>query len=256
MEPEIRFRIAHISDTHISDFGQFVESAFREGTRLLRNLSPKPNVIIHSGDLTDNGVLSEYKMALDKLAEFDQRVIITSGNHDQKNLGYMLFDEFIGKLDYEVVMDNIQFLIINSAQPDRDEGRIGRRRAEWVAKTLLDDKIKILVFHHHLVPVPFAGREVNLLDDAGEILDLAIRKKVNIVLMGHRHVRSALKVEDLLLVNAGTFSCRRTRGKFGYSFNIIDITEQNEVLVKEVSIGSGKITLLKKIGLFFSKEKL
>ncbi len=250
MDPEIKFRIAHISDTHISDFGQFLPSAFREGVKLLRELEPKPNIIIHSGDLTDNGILSEYKLALDKLSEFDQKVIVTAGNHDQKNYGNVLFDEFIGKLDYELVIGDFQFLIINSGQPDRDEGRLGRRRLEWISKTLSDNKIKILVFHHHLVPVPFAGREVNVLEDAGDVIDLIIKKKVSLVLMGHRHVRNAIKVEGILLVNAGTFSCRRTRGKFGFSFNLIDITEQNEIIAKEVSIDYGKIITLKKASLF------
>jgi len=55
----------------------------------------------------------------------------------------------------------------------------------------------------------------------------------------------------LILVNAGTFSCRRTRGKFGYSFNLIDITEENEVHIHEVSIDYGKTTLLKKYNLRF-----
>ncbi len=248
---DIKFRIAHISDTHISDFGQFVNSSFEDGVELLNSLDPKPNIIVHSGDLTDNGVLSEYKLALEKLSEFDQRVVITAGNHDQRNFGNSLFDEFIGRLDYEIKIDDFQFLIINSAEPDRDEGRIGRRRMEWISNTLAKDKIKILVFHHHLIPVPYSGREVNVLEDAGDILDMAIRNKVHLVLMGHRHVRHATRVEDLILVNAGTFSCRRTRGKFGYSFNLIDITEEGEVLIHEVSIDYGKITLLKKYNLRF-----
>ncbi|HLI46346.1 MAG TPA: metallophosphoesterase, partial [Geobacterales bacterium] len=193
---DIKFRIAHISDTHISDFGQFVNSSFEDGVELLNSLDPKPNIIVHSGDLTDNGVLSEYKLALEKLSEFDQRVVITAGNHDQRNFGNSLFDEFIGRLDYEIKIDDFQFLIINSAEPDRDEGRIGRRRMEWISNTLAKDKIKILVFHHHLIPVPYSGREVNVLEDAGDILDMAIRNKVHLVLMGHRHVRHATRVED------------------------------------------------------------
>jgi len=248
---DIKFRIAHISDTHISDFGQYVDNAFKEGVKLVNKLVPKPNIIVHSGDLTDNGVLSEYKLALDKMSEFDQRIVITAGNHDQRNFGNSLFDEFIGKLDYELRIEDFQFLIINSAQPDRDEGRIGRRRMEWISNTLAKDKIKILVFHHHLIPVPYAGREANVLEDAGDILEMAIRNKVHLVLMGHRHVRNVIKVEDLILVNAGTFSCRRTRGKFGYSFNLIDITEENEVYIHEVSIDYGKTTLLKKYNLRF-----
>jgi 3',5'-cyclic AMP phosphodiesterase CpdA len=43
--------------------------------------------------------------------------------------------------------------------------------------------IKILVFHHHLVSVPFSGRDKDVLEDAGDILDMVLRHRVNLVFM-------------------------------------------------------------------------
>jgi predicted phosphodiesterase len=44
--------------------------------------------------------------------------------------------------------------------------------------------------------------------------------------MGHRHVPWAVKIHKTLLVNAGTFSCNRTRAHYGYTFNVIDIEDK------------------------------
>ena len=57
--------------------------------------------------------------------------------------------------------------------------------------------------------------------------------------MGHRHVPWAVKIHKTLLVNAGTFSCNRTRAHYGNTFNIIDI-EDDEIEVTVVNIGKDK----------------
>ena len=57
--------------------------------------------------------------------------------------------------------------------------------------------------------------------------------------MGHRHVPWGVKIHKTLLVNAGTFSCNRTRAHFGNTFNIIDIDE-SDIKVKVVDVGKEK----------------
>ena len=93
----------------------------------------------------------------------------------------------------------------------------------------------VIGFHHHLIPIPNSGREYNLIEDAGETLDIILRNNVPLVLMGHRHVPYGVKIHNTLLVNAGTFSCTRTRAHFGNTFNIIDIDDR-EVTVTVVDI--------------------
>ena len=53
--------------------------------------------------------------------------------------------------------------------------------------------------------------------------------------MGHRHVPWAVKIHKSLLVNAGTFSCNRTRARFGNTFNVIDI-DNDEIEITVVDI--------------------
>jgi len=104
--------------------------------------------------------------------------------------------------------------------------------------------MKILVFHHHLVSVPFSGRDQDVLEDAGDILDMVLRHKVNLVLMGHRHVRRVLQIYDTVLVNTGTVSSIRTRGRLGQSYNIIDVLTDGSIRVTERNITAKNSSVL------------
>ncbi len=232
----IAFRIAHISDTHISGYGHFLEGVFDKAIKEINALRPVPDVVVHSGDITNYGVLSEYELAESKLAFIKPRLITVPGNHDEKNYGSELYMETFGPVDVRVDVGRATIFCMNSPEPDRDAGRLGRRRQSFLEeelKTLRKDRIKIIVFHHHLVPVPGAGREENVLEDAGDILDMVLQHDVDLVLMGHRHMRRTLKIEGSILVNAATLSSIRTRGRVGNSFNIIDILEDGTTKVYE-----------------------
>lgn len=240
---ELEFRIAHVSDTHISPHGNFVGEIFDRAVNEINQLQPQPDVVIHTGDLTENGVLTEYDLAVRKLKAFKPRILVAPGNHDERNYGNSLFAEMVGPVDSELKLGKIAIYIADSPQPDRDEGRLGRRRQTYLEERLSqleENVIKILVFHHHLVSVPFSGRDKDVLEDAGDILDMVLRHKVSLVLMGHRHVRRALRINDSVLVNAGTVSSVRTRGKLGHSYNLIDIFRDGSIRVIERNITENK----------------
>jgi len=249
---DLALRIAQISDTHISRYGQFVERAFNATTREINRLKPQPDVIVHSGDLTDIGVLADYELAVEKMKLLKAKVAIAPGNHDERNYGQSLFKEIIGPMDYEVKVGRAIVFISNSPQPDRDDGRLGRRRQDYLEekfRAIPSRTIKILVFHHHLVPVPYSGREANVLEDAGDILEMVLKHKIDIVLMGHRHVTRVMRINDTVLVNAGTTSSVRTRGMLGHSFNLIDIFEDGTVEVTERNLTQRKTISLARYGL-------
>jgi len=153
----------------------------------------------------------------------------------------------IGPVDSESRHEDVTIYITDSPQPDRDEGRLGRRRQEYLEDKLSQTRketIKILVFHHHLVSVPYSGRDQDVLEDAGDVLDMVLRHGVNLVLMGHRHVRRTLQIHGTVLVNAGTTSSIRTRGRLGHSYNLIDIFEDGSIKVEERRITERKTVAL------------
>ncbi|MBS7631942.1 metallophosphoesterase [Candidatus Bathyarchaeota archaeon] len=243
---DLLIRIAHFSDTHISSFGNFLEKYFDKTADAINRLDPAPDIVIHSGDLTDNGVLEDYEFAIEKLKSINGRLVLAPGNHDERNYGQELFKEMLGNLDREEHIGRLAVYIMNSPEPDRDEGRLGRRRQAFLEEKLSQlpkDIIKVIVFHHHLVPIPYAGRETNVLEDAGDILETVLRNSVSFVFMGHRHVSRVLRINQSILINAATTSSIRTRGRLGHSFNIVDIYSDNRINVIEYNTSLDKTFL-------------
>ena len=58
--------------------------------------------------------------------------------------------------------------------------------------------------------------------DAGDTLECLQRADVNLVLSGHKHVPYAWRLEDLFVVNAGTVSTTRLRGKTKPCYNVVE----------------------------------
>jgi len=227
-------RIGHISDIHCNFGADFNSEIFDKAVKTLNKY--ESDIIFISGDLTTEGLLSEYEMAQEKLKQINGKLVIVPGNHDERNLGFKLFPEFFGETDFIHAYDDLNFVGLASSEPDKDAGRLGRGRHKKIVEGISkSDKITVIGFHHHLIPVPNSGRETNIIDDAGETLDIILKNEVPLVLMGHRHVPWAVKIHKTLLVNAGTFSCTRTRAHFGNTFNIIDINDKKiEVSVVDV----------------------
>ena len=231
-------KIAHISDIHCNFGSDFNEKMFDKAAKMVNKLDA--DFVFLSGDLTTEGLLTEYKLAKEKLKQINGKLVIVPGNHDERNLGFKLFPEFFGKPSFIHEYDDINFIGLASSEPDKDNGRLGRRRHIFIEEgTNKNSKMNIIGFHHHLIPVPNSGRETNIIDDAGETLDFILKNEIPLILMGHRHVPWAVQIHKTLLVNAGTFSCTRTRAHFGNTFNIIDIDE-DEIEVTVVDIGKEK----------------
>lgn len=227
-------KIAHISDLHLTG-PNFVQ---KWGENIIDILSSvKPEVLVITGDITDDGYIHEYDMAkryIDKI--MIKNKIIVLGNHDARNEGYKIFEEIFGTRFPYYESDKVVILGLDSTEPDIDDGHIGRGNYDTIREKLsVKTKIKILTLHHHLIPIPGTGRERNIPVDAGEVLKLCTELEVNFVLSGHKHLPWVWKLENSYFFTAGTASSRRLKGKSYPSFNLLEI-EEEEVIFKEVNV--------------------
>jgi Icc protein len=188
-----------------------------------------PDIVVCSGDLTSFGFQQEYSEAkayLDRIA--CELLVVIPGNHDSRNVGYIHFEELFGERNHVVRSNGVTVVAVDSTEPDLDHGVIGRGRYKWIEEQFLQPAdFRIFVLHHHLLPVPGTGRERNVVYDAGDTLEVLQRCGVNLVLSGHKHVPYAWRLENLFVVNAGTVSSLRLRGKTRACYNLIEIENRH-----------------------------
>ncbi len=234
-----KMRIVIISDTHITPTeGIFNQKAFGKGIEIINKIKDV-SLFLHLGDITQSGTLMDYEYALDKMEQFKpiskaplQYLI---GNHDSLNVGYLLFEEFLGERHFEYEDANIYLIGIDSTKPDIHSGVLGHGTIKAIEKRLAlperQNKLKIVCFHHQLIPIPYTGKERSAIDDSGDMLQMLLDTKADLVLNGHRHTSNLYKVsnseKDLYIFNSGTFSCNKTRYRELFTYSIIDINNKS-----------------------------
>jgi 3',5'-cyclic AMP phosphodiesterase CpdA len=221
-------KLVQISDLHIG--GLFKQDAFNTIVKEV-NDDLKPDVIIISGDLTDDGLLFQFEQARKEIDRFNcPNLIVFPGNHDYRHTGYLLFKKFFPftKQIYEFD-DNIVVVTLGTARPDRDEGEVGHRQSIWMEDTLgkyNNFKTKIVAMHHHLIAIPDTGyANVVGISDAGDTLRACLESKVDLVLCGHKHRPWLWNLGTLKIAYAGTACSWRYRGVFEDTYNIIDVKD-------------------------------
>jgi 3',5'-cyclic AMP phosphodiesterase CpdA len=221
-------KLVQISDLHIG--GLFKQDAFNTIVKEV-NDDLNPDVIIISGDLTDDGLLFQFEQARKEIDRFNcPNLIVFPGNHDYRHTGYLLFKKFFPftKQIYEFD-DNIVVVTLGTARPDRDEGEVGHRQSIWMEETLgkyNNFKTKIVAMHHHLIAIPDTGyTNVVGISDAGDTLRACLESKVDLVLCGHKHRPWLWNLGTLKIAYAGTACSWRYRGVFEDTYNIIDVKD-------------------------------
>ena len=214
--------IVQISDIHVGP--EFRDETFQRGVDEINEL--KPDILLVTGDLTENGLLSQYQRAQELMKQFSCRTkVYTSGNHDYRNTGYLLFKEFLPSKPV-IRKKGVTITVLSTARPERNDGEVGHRQIVWLERELRMGKgFRLVMMHHHLVPVPDTGPNTIPIVDAGDVLRAVSRGGVDLIVCGHRHRPWKWVLNPVPIVHAGSFSSERLRGFFSNSYNIINVNE-------------------------------
>jgi len=229
--------IVQLSDLHVGS--QFQPKVFETVVKEVNELNP--DVIVITGDLTNQGLMKEYEKCKSLLTKFNtKKIIFISGNHDYRNTGYLLFKKFFPFETINELDDDVVLVTVGTARPDRNNGEVGYRQNLWLERTMkkYKDKVKIVAMHHHLIPIPDTGSDEITVVDAGDVLRTVLDTRVDLVLCGHKHRPWAWNFGKLTVVNAGTATSERVRGFFENTYNILTIS--NKKMQVDLKIVGGK----------------
>jgi len=150
--------IAQITDTHVG----FEPEAGDEEFNYLRFCmaidhllaqSVKPDLLILTGDLADNGAPDSYERFKQPLARCDFPIHVMTGNHDNRD---RLLDAFPdcptadGFMQYAIEVGDLRIVCLDTLQHGRHGGAFCEARAAWLAAELAahPDTPTLIVMHH------------------------------------------------------------------------------------------------------------
>ncbi len=212
-------RIVHISDLHFGE--ELVRDKVVKAVKQINEL--EPDLVIFTGDMTCWGIHTEMRDAYETLIDLKPELLAVPGNHDARNIGLEFFELYFGSTKKYVSADDIAIIAADSTQPDLDDGYIGEEQRRWIEQKIRSDKVNILALHHHIVPIPETGRERNVLIDAGEVVEMVMRKGIAVVLAGHRHMPYSVRLMRTHIIHAGTLGSFKVLGMPDQNYNVIEL---------------------------------
>jgi Icc protein len=243
MTTQGRLTICQISDIHCGS-AYFIPDLLERSILEINDLDP--TAVVVSGDLTDAGYRQEFEAAAEYVRRFQcEHVMVIPGNHDSRNVGYIHFERLFGERYSCVGFEDAIMVGVDSSEPDLNDGRVGREHYGFIREAFAgaDERLKIFVIHHHLIPIPGTGRERNIIFDAGDVLELLDEVGADLVLSGHKHVPYSWKLENMFLVNAGTASTTRLRGNTRPCYNIIEISDGHVRVFRKYPFKERELTI-------------
>ncbi|MHC1573427.1 MAG: metallophosphoesterase family protein [Candidatus Syntropharchaeales archaeon] len=234
-------RIVHLSDIHVSE-SYFLADVAESVLQSVNEISPE--IVVVTGDLTHNGSHQEFRDVKEYIDRIDCRnKLIIPGNHDSRNLGYLLFEDLFGARSQSHTFNGVTVVGVDSSEPDIDDGHIGRESYDWIAKSFETDDFKVFALHHHLIPVPMTGREVQIPVDSGDVLELLHRCGVDLVLCGHKHVPWVWRLNEMFVVNAGTASSKDVKARTTQCYNLIEVDRKDLQIYQVLPTGERRLII-------------
>jgi 3',5'-cyclic AMP phosphodiesterase CpdA len=194
--------IAQISDPHVRPAGTLYQgvtdanAALAAAVRQVNRLRPLPDLVLLTGDVTDNGTQAEYDAALAILAALRPRLLAIPGNHDDRDGFRQAFADQAdlppgGPVCYvHDASGPVRIIALDVTVPGRHHGEITDAALSWLHTALAADPDRPAVIMMHQQPfacgVPYLDKYRCFGAERLEQV-VSLNKSVQRVLCGHVH---------------------------------------------------------------------
>ncbi len=195
MDKEVPFRIVQISDIHLfaerekALLGIKTHDSFEAALDLLKT-DKKPDLILLSGDLSQDGSKASYVHIADRMKTFDVPIYYVAGNHDDPNMLNTVYPLENITHHRHIVLKNWHLILLNSQKPGAVEGFLDNAQLQFLQHCLqmYPEHYGIVVFHHQPIPVGSAWLDNLGLTNANDLWSvLKYFSKMHTILFGHVH---------------------------------------------------------------------
>jgi 3',5'-cyclic AMP phosphodiesterase CpdA len=198
--PQKPVLIAQISDPHIKSPGALAYGrvdtarALERCVATLNQFSPKPDLVVISGDLADTPRGEEYEHLKRLLAPLQIAFVGIPGNHDQRDMMRAAFPQNYafasGPLNQRVEIGGLDLVLLDSSVSGKPHGELDPPTLQWLETTLASasDRPALLFLHHPPFQAGIWHMDRQNLQNAGELADVVKRHpRVQLIAAGHVH---------------------------------------------------------------------
>ena len=193
--------IAQISDLHIKPPGALAygrvdtASALERCVAALNAFTPKPDLVVISGDLADTPTAEEYEYLKRLLAPLKLPFVGIPGNHDSRELMHAAFPQAAyafptGALNQSVEIGGLDLVLLDSSVPGRPHGELDAPTLQWLEATLASSPARaaVLFLHHPPFKTGIWHMDRQYLLNAGELAAVVKRHpRTQLIAAGHVH---------------------------------------------------------------------
>jgi len=218
-------RFIHITDTHIGphkDYEIYGVQSYPCLVKLvdeINSLPFKPDFIVHTGDVVDDGADASYRLAREILSKLNAPIYYVAGNHDDAEaMQSVLLGKTPGggKLDYIETIDGVQFVFLDTRGPKSisPAGELSVEQLDWLLDLCeVEGPPVVILMHHSCVPLDtpwldhggksWGGKTMLLRnhDDFRSTIAFA-RNRIKAVHFGHVHGSFQIVRDGILYVAA------------------------------------------------------
>jgi len=155
--------IAHLSDPHLRPKGVLYQdlvdsnAMFEAALRHLDRLSPRPDVVLMSGDLVDEGSQQEYQLARELLGTLRLPLLMIPGNHDAREVMRRSFSDHTylpasGPLHFVAAeFGPVRIVGLDITVPGTHHGDMDDAAVAWLEEAIArsPDRPTIIMLHQH-----------------------------------------------------------------------------------------------------------
>lgn len=238
-------RIVQMSDTHLyatpdkTLLGVNTQDSFQAVLDALKADDLKPDFLLLTGDLSQDGSVVSYRRLVDQLSELRIPIYCVPGNHDLSQGMATSYPYGMLSMDKQIVKEHWQFILLDSHIDGKVPGQLEADQLAFMEQclTTYPSHHAIIVFHHQPISVNCAW-----LDKLGvlnaEVFWQVVAKypQVHTVLFGHVHQQHEGK-KDRVAYYSTPSTCIQFKGnsdqfaleKLPPGYRIIDLYANGEL---------------------------
>lgn len=206
------FLLLQISDTHLgADWKDDVDpdECLLRAVEAILDLPQRPDALVITGDLTQNGAPEEYERVRQLVAPLDLPPHVLPGNHDLREPlreTFLLPGEGEGHISHVVDLGPLRLVCLDSIIPGAEAGALDEGRIEWLEAALAEEPEKPTVIAMHHPPLTTAIPTFDAIGLAPEWRAalaevLARHPQVLRVIAGHVHRPIVAELADRAVVS-------------------------------------------------------